>query len=335
MKIARLGIAVTLAGAIGIGVIGGAIGLSTPSFAEKWDMPVRSNERNYMTENIQKFVDEVAEASDGAIEIVLHPEDSLVRQPDVPRAVQTGQVPIGEYFVSMQSNESPIFGIDSVPFLATDYDSNRKLAEAARPALEEELKAKRLRLLFIQPWPPQGLYADREVNALSDLQGVSFRAYNPNTARMAELMGARPVTIQQAEVPQAFSTGVIEAMLTSPATGVDTQAWDFVSRFYDARAFIPWNIVVVNERTFQGLDEETQNVVLEASKAAEERAWQRAPEVIDGLIQTLAEHGMQVQQPGPELQAGLQEVGDQMLEEWMASAGEEGRKVVERYRSGD
>lgn len=310
-----------------------AVGVSTPSLAEKWDMPVRSNERNYMTVNIKEFVDDVEKASGGDIEIVLHPEDSLIRQPDVPRAVQTGQVPIGEYFVSMQSNENPIFGVDNIPFLASSYEANRKLAEAARPALEEALKAKRLRLLFIQPWPPQGLYADNAVTSLSDLNGVSFRAYNPNTARMAELMGARPVTIQQAEVPQAFSTGVIQAMLTSPATGVDSQAWDFVSHFYDVRAFIPWNIVVINERTFQSLDDEKQKAVLEAAKAAEERAWQRAPEVIDGLIKTLADHGMQVEKPGPQLEAELQKVGDQMLEEWKASAGENGSEVIERYRS--
>lgn len=324
MKIAKLGFLAALVA---------AVGFSTPSLAEKWDMPVRSNERNYMTVNIQEFVDDVEKESGGDIEIVLHPEDSLVRQPDVPRAVQTGQVPIGEYFVSMQSNENPIFGIDNVPFLATDYDSNRKLAEAARPALEEALKPKRLRLLFIQPWPPQGIYVDQPLNSLSDLQGVSFRAYNPNSARMAELMGARPVTIQQAEVPQAFSTGVIEAMLTSPATGVDSQAWDFVSYFYDVRAFIPWNIVVVNERTFQNLDEKDQKAVLKAAKAAEERAWKRAPEVIEGLIATLAEHGMQVEKPGEQLQGELQKVGDQMLEEWKSSAGDAGSKVIERYRS--
>ena len=315
-------------------MLAGAFAIATPAAAQTtWNMPVRSNPSNYMTQNIQQFAEDVEQRTDGELQIELHPEDSLVQQPDVMRAVQTQQVEIGEYLMSMQSNLSPIFAVDAIPFLASSYEANRALAEAARPAIEEELAERNLKLLFIQSWPRQGIYADKEISALSDFEGVTMRAYNPNTARMAELMGATPVTVQQAEVPQAFSTGVVEAMITSPTTGIDTQAWDFVSHFYDVEAFITWNIIVMNQDVFDALDEETQAAVMAAAEAAGERAWQNAPRVTDEQIATLAEQGMTVAKPGEAMNAELREIGDTMLDEWLADAGERGQEVIDRYRA--
>lgn len=317
----------------GAALLAGALSVSTAAMAETWNIPVRSNTSNYMTQNIQEFADDLAERTDGALTLEIHPEDALVRQPDVMRAVQTRQVELGEYLMSMQSNQSPIFAVDAIPFLASSYEDNRKLAEAARPAIEEELAQRDLKLLFIQSWPRQGIYADKEIDTLEDFQGVTMRAYNPSTARLAELMGATPVTIQQAEVPQAFSTGVVEAMITSPTTGIDTQAWDFVDYFYDVEAFITWNVVVANQDAFDALDEETQQALLDAAAAAEERAWENAPRVTDEQLATLEENGMTVQKPSEEMVAQLREIGDTMLEEWLASAGETGQEVIDRYRA--
>lgn len=315
------------------GVLIGALVFSSSAFAVSWNMPVRSNTSNYLTQNIQQFVEDVEQRTGEELTIQIHPEDALIKQPEVMRAVQTQQVEIGEYLMSMQSNQSPIFAVDSIPFLASTYEANRELAEAARPNIEEELAERNLKLLFIQSWPRQGIYVHKKIEDLDDFTGVTMRAYNPNTARIAELLGATPVTIQQSEVPQAFSTGVIDAMITSPTTGIDTQAWDFVDYFYDVEAFITWNIVVVNQDAFEALDEETQQAVLEASEAAGERAWENAPRVTEEQIATLAENGMTVERPGPELTEELRGIGETMLDEWLADAGEEGKEIIERYRS--
>lgn len=317
--------------AVGIALLAG-LGLST-AVAEKWDMPVRSADTNYLTQNMRQFAKDVSEATKGKLDIVIHPEDTLVKQPDAKRAVSTGQINIAEFLLSLHSNESPIFGVDSVPFLTTDYASNRKLADAARPFIADRLAKQRIRLLAIEPWPPQALYANREVNSLADLKGLKFRAYNPITARMAELMGAQPVTIQQAELAQAFSSGLVQTMITSPATGVDTQAWDFISHFYDAKAFITWNSVIVNEAAFQKLDKDAQSALIQAAKDAEDRAWKRAPEVTLELIETLRKRGMKVQEPGPTLKKELADVGERMVAEWLKAAGDEGRKIVDAVRS--
>ncbi len=161
---------------------------------------------------------------------------------------------------------------------------------------------------------------------------MKFRAFNPVTGRLAELMGAVPVTVQQSEVSQAFSTGVIDAMITSPATGVDTQAWDFVKHFTEVKAMSPWNIIIVNEKSFAKLDNATQDTVLAAASKAEERGWKRAPEVTSELIQKLKDHGMLIEQPTDKMKGELAEIHDTLINEWIASAGDEGKKVIEQYR---
>jgi TRAP-type C4-dicarboxylate transport system substrate-binding protein len=322
----------TLGSTLAAGGLAAAILASSAAFADKWNMPVRSNERNYFTRNIMEFAEEVKKATDGKLEIVVHPEDSLTKQPEIKRAVQTGQVQIGELLMSIHSNESAVFGVDAVPFMATDNEENRKLLEAARPFIEERLKKQGIRLLFVVPWPPNSFYAGKEIRSTADFKGVKFRAFNPVTGRLAELMGAVPVTVQQSEVPQAFSTGVIQAMITSPATGVDTQAWDFVKYFYEVKAMAPWNIAIVNERIFSRLDQKTQQAVLSAAKAAEERGWKLQAEETGKLLDILKSKGMEVRQPSPELMTELKKIGDQLIQEWSKAAGEDGQKILDAYK---
>jgi len=305
--------------------------LASTAVAAKWDMPVRSNQQNYFTQNIMQFADDIREATDGQIDIVIHPEDSLIKQPRVMRAIRIDQVPIGEWFMSIHSNDQEIFGVDSIPFLATSYKDNKKLLEAARPKLSSVLEERGIRLLFVVPWPPQSFYSQDKLSSVHDFQGVKFRAYNPITGRLAELMGATPVTVQQAEVSQAFSTGVIDAMITSPATGVDTQAWDFANYYTDVRAFIPWNIVAVNAQVFSDLDEDTQSAILRASEDAERRGWELAPEETDTLIETLGEHGMDIEEPTDQLMSELKDIGETLLDEWKEKATPDEREIVEQY----
>ncbi|MFH1045216.1 MAG: TRAP transporter substrate-binding protein [Pseudomonadota bacterium] len=322
----------TLKSILAGGGLAAALLASSAAFADKWNMPVRSNERNYFTRNVMQFAADVKKATDGKVDIVVHPEDSLKKQPEVKRAVQTGQVQIGEFLMSLHSNEAALFGVDSVPFLATNNKEYAKLLKVVRPILEERLGKQGMRLLFAVPWPPNSFYSGKEIKSTSDFKGVKFRAFNPVTGRLAELMGAVPVTVQQSEVPQAFSTGVIQAMITSPTTGVDTQAWDFVKYFYDVKAMAPWNITVVNERIFGRLEQKTQEALLAAAKTAEERGWKLQAEQTGKLIDTLKSKGMQVRQPSAELMAELKKIGDQLIAEWSKAAGEDGPKILEQFR---
>ena len=217
-------------------------------------MPTPYPDSNFHTKNVKQFADDVKAASGGKLEIVVHSNASLIKAPEIKRAVQTGQVNIGQILISTLANENPIFAFDSNPFLAPNYPAAKKLLRVARPYIEKRLDAQGIKVLFAVPWPPQGIYTKKPLNSIADLKGVKFRTYSPDTSEFAKLLGAIPTTVQVPEIPQAFLTGLVDAMITSGATGVDTQAWDYLKYYTDARAFLPFNFVIVNKAAFAKLD---------------------------------------------------------------------------------
>ncbi|WP_158618384.1 TRAP transporter substrate-binding protein [Candidimonas sp. SYP-B2681] len=316
-----------------MGALAAALSVPAGAWAAKWDMPVRSNERNHFTQNVAIFAKDIDAATQGELKLTIHPEDSLIKQQDLKRAIQTGQVPIGEFLMSLHSNENPIFGIDSLPFLATNLDENAKLLGVVRPYLVERLSKQGLRLLFAAPWPGNSLYSQKELNSLYDLKGTKFRAFNPVTGRLAELVGATPVTVQQSEISQAFSTGVIDAMITSPATGIDMHVWDYVKHYTDVAAMSPWNLVVVNERIFSKLSDTQKSAVQAAALAAEERAWKNAGAISVNLTKVLQTNGIIVKEPNDKMRKEITALREVFIKEWLQKAGDEGTKIVEAYRS--
>jgi TRAP-type C4-dicarboxylate transport system substrate-binding protein len=317
-------------------LIGAAAALALaagPALAQtKWDLPTAYPATNFHTENIAQFAADVAKASGGKLAITVHPGASLFKAPEIKRAVQAGQAQIGEILLVNFSNEDPLYGIDGVPFLATSYTDAMKLWRASRKPLEDLLAKQGMRVLFTVPWPPQGVYSKKPLASVADMKGLKWRSYSPQTARIGELIGAQPVTIQAAEVAQALATGAMDSMITSGATGYDTKVFEHVKNFYDAQAWLPKNAVIVSARAFDALDKATQDAVLKAAADAETRGWKISEEKTAWYLDQLRKNGMNVAPPSADLKSGLQKVGDTMLDEWLQKAGPAGRQVIDAYR---
>jgi TRAP-type C4-dicarboxylate transport system substrate-binding protein len=313
--------------------LAGALLLSAPAMAQtKWNLPAAYPADNFHTENLNAFSKDVTDATGGKLQITVHANASLFKAPEIKRAVQTGQAQAGEVLMSLHENEDPLYGLDVVPFLATSFDQSKKLWDVQRPAIEKKLSSQGLMLLFAVPWPPQGIFAKQDINKVEDLKGVKWRAYNVGTSRIAEIVGAQPVTVQAAELPQALATGVVTTFMTSGATGYDAKVWESLSHFYDTQAWIPKNMTFVNKAAFDALDKPTQEAILKAANTAEERGWKSAQEKTKWYLDQLSSKGMKVQPPGPELKAGLLKVGEQLTADWLKKAGADGQAIVDAYK---
>jgi len=310
-----------------------SLGAGQAVHAATWDMPTPYPDSTFHTKNIAEFAADVAAATDGELQIRLHTAGSLFKHPEISKAVRSGQVPAGEFFLSLLANEDPAFGADSLPFLATDYDQAERLWQAQKPVIEALLKQQGMQILFSVPWPPQGLYTTRPIESVEDLKGLKFRTYNATLEKFADLAGAAPTQVEAPDIAQAFSTGRVEAMITSPSTGVDSSAWDFLSHYTDIQAWIPKNIVVVNTRMFRKLDESVRDVVLEKAAEAETRGWAMSREETDTNLEVLQDNGITVSQPSEALSTGLRKIGATMLEQWRAEAGDAGAALLDVYRN--
>jgi TRAP-type C4-dicarboxylate transport system substrate-binding protein len=316
-----------------IGAFAGAAMMATGASAQTvWNMPTPYPDGNFHTRNIIQFISDVRAATNGQLDIKLHSAGSLFRHPEIKRSVRQGQAQIGEVLISLHANESPVYGLDSVPFLATSYEQARKLYAAQRPALEKRLAEEGLVLLYSVSWPPQGVYAKKEIKSVEDLRGLKFRTYNPGTGRIAALVGAVPVQVEVPDLPTAFATGRVEVTITSGSTGVEARFWDFVSHYHDTQAWLPRNMVFVNKAAFDALPEAQRTALMTAARAAEERGWASSIRETGERIRALKDNRMTVLDPAPALKEGLQRVGAQIAQEWEASAGAEGKAILEAYR---
>lgn len=317
----------------GASVLAASLALSmSAQAAENWDMPLAYPADNYHTQNAQTFADAVRECSGGELDITLHPGGSLFKGSEIKRAVQVGEAQIGERLLSAHANENPVFGYDSVPFLATSFEASDKLREAAMPTLEKVMQAQGVTPLYSVPWPPQGLYFAQEVNSLDDVGGTKFRAYNAATARVAELAGMVPTQIEAAELKQALATGVVAAFISSGSTGVDEKVWEDLTHFYDAKAWLPRNTIFVNNEALASLDDASRDCLVSEAEAAGERGLATAEELAGGFLTTLADGGMVVAEPGDDLAADLAAIGETMTGEWLESAGEDGQAIVDAFQ---
>ncbi|WP_136442074.1 TRAP transporter substrate-binding protein [Pacificoceanicola onchidii] len=305
---------------------------ATAAMADKWDMPLAYSATNFHSENAAEFATCVTEATGGSTEIVTHPSGSLFAGNDIKRAIQTGQAPIGERLISAHQNENPLFGIDSIPFLASSFDAHEKLWEVAGPKIAEVLAEQNLVYLYSVPWPPQGLYFKKPVESVADMEGIKFRSYSTATARMAELTGMLPVQVEAAELSQALATGVAESFISSGATGYDRKVWEHLTHFYEVDAWLPRNIIFANKDAWDGLDDATRTAMTDCAAEAKTRGLQASKDYTQFTLDGLKAGGMEVGRAGDSLVGELMVIGDTMTKEWLDSAGDEGAAIVDAYK---
>jgi len=306
---------------------------SVANAGEKWDMALAYGAGNFHSANATEFAKNVSDKSGGKLTIVTHPGGSLFKGGEIFRAVRTGQVPIGERFMSALGKEDPLLEVDSQPFLATNYGAAMRLYKASKPEIVKGLDSKGLVFLYAVPWPAQGLYSKKEINSVADLKGLKFRAYNSATIRIAELTGMAPTKIEAAEISQAFSTGAVESMITSPTTGKNKKIWENgVGYFYDIAAWFPKNMVIVNKDAWNQLDADTQKLIMSEAAKAEQKGWDLSKKGNRNDKKALADAGMKVGKVNAALKKHFEDVGATMSKEWADRAGERGQAVLAAYK---
>ncbi|TAG75825.1 MAG: C4-dicarboxylate ABC transporter substrate-binding protein [Burkholderiales bacterium] len=298
----------------------------------KWDLASAYPATNFHTVNLNAFAADVDKATGGKLKITVHANAALFKAPEIKRAVQTGGAQAGEILLANYQNEWPIFGADGLPFLADSYDEAMKLYRVQKPMMDKKMAEQGMLVLYSVPWPPQGIYSKKPLASAADLKGSKWRAYSPATARIAELVGAQPVTVQAAELSQAMATGVVESYMSSGSTGFDTKTYEHIKNWYDTQAWLPKNAVLVNKKAFDALDKVSQDAVLKAARDAETRGWEASKKTNTDSIENLKKNGMQIHKPSTQLAADMKKVGDTLLQEWLKNAGDEGKALVDAFR---
>ena len=299
--------------------------------AADWTMASGYPKSNFHTQNIIKFIDDVKSTT--SVNINLNPNDTLIKLDAIKTSLQRGQIPIGEIRLGIYGNEDPMYILAGLPFIAPDYSSAWLLKDVQMEYLQEKFDKKGLMILYTAPWPGQGFYTKFPVNSVSDFSGKKLRIYSTATQQMGSMLGFNATILPFAEIPQAFSTGLIEALFTSPQTGIDIQAWDNTKHFTYAGAIFSKNAVVVTKKAFNALSKGDQSNMLAAAKKAELRGWEMSAETTKKQIDILKKNGMSSKNAPDEVISKMKSIGLEMMKNWRSKASPEANAVLDRYLS--
>ena len=303
--------------------------LSGSAGAVDWIMASGYPDSNFHTKNIRAFIEDVEATT--SVKINLNANDTLMKLDAIKSGLQRGQIPIGEIRIGVYGNEDPMYILAGLPFIAPDYSTAWLLKDLAKGYIDNAFKEKGLKILYYTPWPGQGFYTKFPVNSTSDFKGKKLRIYSTATQKMGQMLGFNATILPFAEIPQAFSTGLIEALFTSPQTGIDIQAWDNTKHFTYAGAIFSKNAVVVGEKFFSALSANDQSNMLAAAARAELRGWEMSAATTVAQMAILKKNGMTVVNAPESVITKMKEIGKEMMAGWRKDASPEAIAVLDRY----
>ena len=311
------------------GILAASVG--SASAQTTWDMAVVWPEGNFHTQNHYRFAEAVEDATDGQVVIQIHPGGALgLAGPELLGAVRDRIVPIADILLNQQVGEEPIFGMESLPYLAPTFDDLARLQGHARAHYDELAERHNQKILYMVPWPGQAVYTRNPVATIEDLNGVRIRVVDAMGTRFFEALGASPIQMPWGEVVPSLATGAIDGVTTSSSSGVDGKFWEFLdhmNRFNWQGSAI---MVNVNLDAWNSLAEEHRDAIEALAAEMEGEFWAAARAEDDAKLAILAENGIEITSPSDDLQQSLLAVSQPMWDDFMERVPES-RPIVEAY----
>jgi len=304
-----------------------------PAAAASWDLPMAWPAGNFHVENAEVFAEEVRAATDGEVDITIHPGGALgFKGPEMLKAVRDGLVPIGDILLNQQVGEAPFLGIESVPYLASGYDEIRALHEFSRPVYEDIAAEFNQKILYMVPWPGQGVYSTEEIVTIDDLEGLAIRVVDKNGLEFMSALGAAPRQMPWGDVVPALASGAIEGVTTSSSSGVDGKFWEFMGYMNRFNWQSASNMVTVNLDAWMALAPEHRAAIEDVAARLEPQFWEVSREEDEEKLGVLAENGMKISEPAPALRETLLATAKPMWDDFIEDVGAPAGEVIAAYR---
>jgi TRAP-type C4-dicarboxylate transport system substrate-binding protein len=285
---------------------------------------------------IETFVDEVSEISDGAVEIEVFWEGSLLNGPDVLTGVADGRSDLGFSNANYSPAELPLSQLISVPFLSSDVvatqDAFAELYET-NPDYTNEWSSLGVRPLAFQSVTPMVMLGETVPEDVDWLSGKTVRATSV-MGNAVQAAGGNAVALALNELYESAQRGLIEGAAslnfgTIPSISLE----EVMPHVADPGTGIySQTTLIVNESTYEGLDESVRAVLDEAS-AGFNGAYLEQLAIFDAeTCEVVLDAGGSVTRWDEEQTAEWQDLlGDSIVETWKEAASASGADVDAFY----
>lgn len=307
---------------------------STATAQAVWDVSIPWGPAEFHTINAQNFADAVNEATGGEVEMIVHPGGSLgVRANESLRAVEDGAVPMAEYALFQNVGDLPILGIESIPFLISDYSELRRMHDLVRPVWEEALMERNQMALYIVPWPSQNFFTKEPLETAADMDGVRMRVYDANTSTMITNLGMTAQQMNNPDIIPALATGRLDAVMTSGSTAAAQKYWEFLNHTYNTNHLWASNALTVNLDVWGEVSEESQQIILDLAAEMEPGFWTISEAEHATRMSELTANGMTVEAPSEELASMMRDATKDMADDFIAANPAAG-DIIATFRDG-
>lgn len=221
---------------------------------------------------LEAFQANIAEASDGRLEINLYPNSQLGPDEDVLEQARAGApvaVVVDGGRLAVFQNE---FGVLGAPFLASGYDGIRKVvtSDMFEEWVEKLREASGHQILSFNWWQGERhLLTNKEINGPDDLNGVRMRTPGaPVWMETISAMGATPTPMPWGEVYSAIQQNVIDGAEAQLPAIVGANLDEVVTHITKTGHINLITGLVTSAAWFDSLPEDLQTIVREEALKA-------------------------------------------------------------------
>jgi TRAP-type C4-dicarboxylate transport system substrate-binding protein len=297
----------------------------------KMDLNAMYGANNFHTKGAEQFAALVDEYTKGSVKITVHAGGSLVKGSPL-QAVKDGTVAMTDMFIPFTAGGGKIFGVSALPFVAGSYDDAFKLYQISKPAYEKAAAAWNQKLLYAVSWPPSGLYTKKPMHSKADFADLKTRTYDKNSADFITMVGGSSVALPWGEVYSALSTGMVNSVVTSSASGKDGKFWEVLSHFTKISYAYPLQAVTINLDYWKSLDKAQQEALLKAAAKIEAAQWEASKKEDKDALKLLSDNGVKIEEATVELKKELDVVASAMLDAYLKDADASIKKIFAEYK---
>jgi TRAP-type transport system periplasmic protein len=243
------------------------------------------------------FAANVAERTEGRVEISVHPGEQLGTGREVNEMIRQGLNVMNLTDPGYLADFVPDVGVLNGPYLLSDPLAFPKILQSEWYAdIDRRLQEAGFRVVsFNNLFGARHILADRPIRTPEDIAGMTVRV-PPNVMWIETFsaMGARPQTVEWAEVYNALAQNVVDAA-EAPLGSL------YGSRLHEVRGtlsmtshFVAWINMIISEQYFQTLPEDVQEIMLEEGFRAGEHMTRLTLEMQDEYLDRFKEAGIEI-----------------------------------------
>ncbi|MBM9461821.1 TRAP transporter substrate-binding protein DctP [Aeromicrobium sp. YIM 150415] len=274
---------------------GGAGGSDTVKLRLSHQWP----EDDFRAELANRFAEEAAEETGGAVEITVYPNASLIGANEQFEALSTGAIDMSVFPLSYASGQAPEFDITMMPGLVRDHAQARTWPDSPIGERVESLADERGVQILTWVWN-SGAFAtkgDPIVTPDDIRRGMVMRGAGTSTETVLRAAGAGVSSLPSNEIYSAMQTGVLDGVTTSASSTVSFNLQEQIDSYTAPTDHSIWFIMeplIISNGAWDKLTPEQQSALESVGNSLQEFAFDASEEDDRQASETLEEAGVEV-----------------------------------------